>query len=380
MLFFDTPNTLKPNNNTQMDMKNYFLPGFIFLFLGSFLQAQPILNSSVFPSIGVVVKTTIGDTTQVNPGIAGSNQIWDFSNLKPSKTSGSYDLNYISPVGTPGSSIFPDANLVAKYVLSDTIVSYSYFQAGAGELKSLGNYLTIGKNASSTISKELFLKAPLSFNANFTDQFPQVFSNSGVTTRSLTTKTLTYDAFGALKMPNAVFKDVMRLKTISNRRDTTTITTGGGTISNTTTTNYNWYVNGRVGALLTIVVSEGYTSIQIPNIPPQTIQTKNVTVTFAADLVTSAADLIPESVLDARITSANPAQEELIIQVSSKQALLNFSLVVFDLAGKPLQSQTLNLTPGQQTIKISIDHLPAGIYQAVLKQGNAVKALPFVKL
>ena len=361
-------------------MKNYFLPGCISLFWGSFLHAQPILNNSVFPSIGAVVKTTVGDTTKVNPGIAGSNQIWDFSNLKPSKISGSYDVSYILPAGTPGASIFPDANLVAKYVLSDTIVSYSYFQAGAGELKSLGNYLTIGKKASTTINTELFLKSPLSFNANFTDRFPQVMSNSGVTTRSLTTKTLTYDAFGALKMPNTVFKDVMRLKTISNRRDTTTLSTGGGTISNTTTTNYNWYVNGRVGALLTIVVSEGNTSIQIPNIPPQTIQTKNISVTFASDLVTSAIDLIPESVLDARIISSNPALEELSIQVFSKQALPNFSLVVFDLAGKPLKSQTLNLTPGQQTIKIALDHLPAGIYQAVLKQGNAVKALPFVKL
>ena len=361
-------------------MKNHFFLSCMFLFLASFLQAQPILNNSVFPSIGVVVKTTVGDTTRVDPGISGSNQIWDFSNLKPSKTSGSYDLNYISPVGTPGARIFPGANLVAKYVLSDTIVSYSYFQAGAGELKSLGNYLTIGKNATSTISTELFLKAPLSFNANFTDKFPQVLSNSGVTTRSLTTKTLTYDAFGALKMPNAVFKDVMRLKTISNRRDTTTISTGGGTISNSTTTNYNWYVNGRVGALLTIVVSEGSTSVQIPNVPPQTLQFKNITVTFASDLVTSAVDLIPESVLEARIISANPAQDELSIQVFSKQALPNFSLVLFDLAGKPMQSQTLNLTPGQQNIKIALDHLPAGVYQAVLKQGNAVKTLPFVKL
>ncbi len=361
-------------------MKNFLIIVCIALFFVSEIQAQPILNNSVFPSIGVVIKTTVGDTTKVDPGIAGSNQIWDFSFLKPSKISGSYDVNYLSPIGTPGANIFPAANLVAKYVLSDTIVSYSYFQAGAGELKSLGNYLTIGKKASTTINTELFLKSPLSFNANFTDQFPQVMSNSGVTTRSLTTKTLTYDAFGALKMPNAVFRDVMRLKTISNRRDTTTLSTGGGSISNTTTTNYNWYVNGRVGALLTIVVSEGSTSIQIPNIPPQTIQTKNVTVTFAADLVTSAADLIPESVLDARIVSSNPALEELSIQLFSKQALPHLSLVVFDLAGKPLQSQTLNLAAGQQTIKIAIDHLPAGIYQAVLKQGNAVKALPFVKL
>lgn len=361
-------------------MKNFLMVACIALFFVSKIQAQPILNNSVFPSIGVVVKTTVGDTTQVNPGISGSNQIWDFSNLKPSKTTGSYDLNYISPVGTPGFTVFPSANLVAKYVLSDTIVSYSYFQANAGELKSLGNYLTIGKKASVTMNTELFLKAPLTFNANFTDLIPQVISNSGVTTRSLTTKTLTYDAFGALKMPNVIFKDVMRLKTISNRRDTTTISTGGGTISNSTTTTYNWYVNGRVGALLTIVVSEGSTTVQIPNIPPQTIQFKNTTITFASDLVTNTVDLIPESVLDAHIISANPAQEELNIQFFSKQAVPNLSLVVFDLAGKPLQNQTLNVVSGQQTIKITIGHLPAGVYQAVLKQGNTVKSLPFVKL
>jgi hypothetical protein len=369
-------------------MKIFLIVDCISLFFVSKIQAQPILNNSVFPRIGVVIKTTVGDTTQVNPGNAGSNQIWDYSNLKPNKILGSYDVNYIKPTITLlEDTYWPTRNLLAKYILSDTIVSNSYFEVSDTELKSLGNLLVIGnifsptRSATTTISTELLIKVPLFFNANITTQFSQGTEDSYGTKSSLTTKSLTYDAFGDLKMPNAVIKDVMRLKTVYIRKDsTTTLSTGERIISNTTNTNYNWYVNGRIGALLTIGVSEGNTTTQIPNNPPQNKQFKNVTVTFASDLVTSAIDLIPESVLDAHIISSNPALEELSIQVSSKQAIPHFSLVVFDLACKPMQSQTLNLMPGQQTIKIALDHLPAGIYQAVLKQGNAVKALPFVKL
>jgi hypothetical protein len=360
-------------------MKNYYF-FFLLIFLGWFqLRAQPILNNSIFPSVGTVIKTGIADSLQLSPGNAGANQSWDFSTLKPKANNGVVPLMFIATTGSPAAESFPTANLVGKFFVSDTINVYSYYKASSTDLVFLGTAVVNGKKISSTTSNETLLKVPLSFNGSFSSQSGQVSSNSGITTRSKTQKTLTYDAYGTLKMPNKTIANAVRIKSVVTRKDST-LFTGGGSFMDLTTTTYDWFVNDRANSLLSISSTLGSSKVQLTGLPDQITVLNNFAVTYALDLVTSVGDVKPELPFQVTIIGSNPVLHELQIQLNSDKLIHNAVFMVLDQAGKPLKMQPLELGVGIQTLKTDVSDFPVGTYYAVFKSGNALKTLPFLKL
>ncbi|MEP7265324.1 MAG: hypothetical protein ABI772_12535 [Bacteroidota bacterium] len=79
--------------------------------LTTFVQAQPIINSSVYPTAGTTVSFTQANSASVSEGSSGASQSWNFASLVP--IGNNYSSDYISATGTPYISSFPGSNLVA---------------------------------------------------------------------------------------------------------------------------------------------------------------------------------------------------------------------------------------------------------------------------
>jgi hypothetical protein len=78
--------------------------------------AQITITANDFPHAGMLVVRNIDTTTTISPGLPGTGQIWDFSNLTPSVDDSTL---YILPEGLPNNQSYPQSNLVAKDLDSD---------------------------------------------------------------------------------------------------------------------------------------------------------------------------------------------------------------------------------------------------------------------
>ena len=113
---------------------------FTFLLLGCFTAltfAQPVLQNTVLPDIGDVVKLTDADTINTFPGNAGANQTWNFSAWHAASGTTPTEYLYISPVGTPYVADYPTATIVTK-INQDTAI-YAYFREQSNQFSILGS-------------------------------------------------------------------------------------------------------------------------------------------------------------------------------------------------------------------------------------------------
>ena len=82
------------------------------------------------------------DTTEnltIDVGLPGENRVWDFSNLD--LHGNEYAIEFISPVGTPFTGIFPTANFSIRerfYDGDSGITSYNYWQVTPSNIFFLG--------------------------------------------------------------------------------------------------------------------------------------------------------------------------------------------------------------------------------------------------
>lgn len=94
-------------------MKHFSILTITFLFCMTIIpaKAQITVTSADFPIIGSMVVNAVDTITPVSPGDAGTNQVWDFSNLVASR----YDTTYfITPTGTPNYQNYPASNIVIE--------------------------------------------------------------------------------------------------------------------------------------------------------------------------------------------------------------------------------------------------------------------------
>ena len=97
------------------------------------LFAQPVITSADLLKVGDVVITQPCNTETFDPGGAGANQVWDFSQLMPE---GPEDTTfYILPAGTPYEANYPSSNIVARFGEDE----YGYYQTTADQLLYWGD-------------------------------------------------------------------------------------------------------------------------------------------------------------------------------------------------------------------------------------------------
>ena len=180
----------------------------------------------------------------VEPGTNGPNQVWNFTNLqftnKNPETSYQYALAQ-KPEGIENSNLS---------ILDD---GYNYLMSSKDNtLEELGYVNTI-KNMSMVYSNPVLkMKYPFSYGDQFTDHFQGVaLFNNDYKIEFTGDNTVTADAYGTLILPNLIFDNVMRIKSVKKGIQINRC----GEV-NVNIVKYAWYANGYRYPVLTISIVE----------------------------------------------------------------------------------------------------------------------------
>ncbi|MBC7778324.1 MAG: T9SS type A sorting domain-containing protein [Phycisphaerae bacterium] len=353
---------------------------FTLLFLSSFATlafAQPVIQNTIIPDIGDVVKLTVADTLNVSEGNAGANQTWNFSNWHILSGTTPTQYRYISPVGTPYFANYPSATMATK-VEEDTVI-YVYFREESNKYSLLGA-ASIAFQQSYT-DPDAQLKYPTNYNASYLEDFAYTTdAGTGVNFYSKGSRTVKYDAYGTLITPLGTFQNAMRIKAVSSQIDSAEFM-GIKIINHSFLTTYGWLAAGHPGTLASVYYSYTVTETYFPGIPTIIDQSP---VTKSVNYVSSSSvgvfDLVQAiDGISALTLGPNPAMDQLTLRFESNIAMPSLQLRITDASGRLLQTQALDASIGENVMPLAVGHIPSGNYFLTLTDGRGVQTLNWVK-
>jgi len=267
---------------------------------------SPTLNSGTLAPENFQATVHFG-AIPANPGLAGENVVWDFSNLAydpedniativdPAQTSnyGTYNqANYCVHTNVGGAY-----NLYAYYIQGDTGI-YKLAEGVSDEVSAEVSYLADSK---------LWLKFPFSYNDTVTDTWQE----NGQTY----TETIVYDGYGTLITPFGTYNNVVRIKEVRP--------------GNTT---YTWF---SVNPIFQIFEIASQFSLISENIPGQVLHTNEVVRDNQA------------------LVYPNPADDVINIKTEFDNAVFR----LFDLHGKEIKTADVH-----KTLQLNTTDLVPGVY------------------
>ncbi|MCC6412173.1 MAG: T9SS type A sorting domain-containing protein, partial [Saprospiraceae bacterium] len=361
---------------TMMQFKNTLSLLVLFIFGISGLWAQPTLNNTVFPDIGELITVAEAtDSNAVGEGVAGANITWNFSNLVAASGT-SYTTNFQTSAGTPYEPLFPTSNICG--VNFDPEAVYGYYQKTSTEFNVLG--VATMDFAIEYSNPETVMKAPLSFNGNYSDVFwGGIDAGGGFLLNIYGERESQYDAYGTLILPIGTYNNAMRVKSIVVNRDTTDF---GGlmNISNTTTTNYEWYVASQPGPLVTISYYEGTNVSIVPGFPPDVeVIPLSKSINFTTDVLTGVAE-VPTFEGNLAFRGANPVADVLALDIETATAGETLQLQVYSRNGQLVSTQNITSNGAVLSVDINVANCTPGLYFVSITDGNARLSKGFVKM
>ncbi len=337
--------------------KIYFL--FIALLCTGTLLSQPVITySGNCPQIGDVYQQLYFDE-QVDPGLAGANQVWDFSYVGYYE-SGLYQA--IDPAGTPFVSDFPESNIAYTYDQSEH--SYSYGHYSPTEL--LNNGTGFEDEQSPIIihysDPATLMVYPYSFNNTFEDTYYGEFTTSGLLTRERGTINTVADGWGSITTPEGVFNSVLRVKTQRTHTDSVWMDDLFIYVTTVHYFDYSWYAPDVKIPVFAITISDcqgGYDTLGYYITAPQQINETNERLAFF-------------------MIYPNPAHDQMSITFKAKYGD-QVSISVMDMSGKELIRQDNNiLSTGIQNVPLNLKELHNGLYLVKISDGTKVKSTKLV--
>ena len=187
-------------------------------------------------------------TEWVEPGMAGENQAWDFSNLVASKDfQGSIAHSYEAPKG----NLFPDANVE----LNEFGNSF-YFKLTNENLEQYGLVNNSGKLVINYDRPFVKMKYPFTYGDFFSGNYGGTYTFASVNAEIDGTYSVEADGYGSLKLPGGLFaKNTLRVKTI---REYDRVYDSRTTQMKVTT--FRWYANNIRFPLLVLTTMESTTN------------------------------------------------------------------------------------------------------------------------
>ncbi len=172
-------------------------------------------------------------------GVSGASVTWDFSRLRFSDQEFSFTAQDMAT--TPGAERFPGATAVFAKALADGSTGYYFFDYKGGftehgeMMKSAGSEMFLPYSDPMT-----HCTTPIAFGRKGTDNFS--FSSTDHRMESNTTGIITWnaDAYGTLKLPNAIYTDVVRVRTMENEI-TTEVINGISATTESQTLTWRWF-------------------------------------------------------------------------------------------------------------------------------------------
>lgn len=325
----------------------------IFLLGQPFLWAQSDLTLNDIYQIGDEATYLVVDATGLDPGPAGLNVTWDYSNL-PRIPAEDHTTRYAAASEAPNPGLFPDANMIAIDDAGETD-AYSFFFSGNGIFSLEG--LDIPDLGVVTYSDKTVTNFPLVYNQTQTDDFVGMYTANvngiQVTTNRTGSLTTFYDGFGTLILPNGTsVSNVRRIRFDQTVRDEVTVS-GTTIVTEVVTETYNFFAEGDTRHIFHLTY--GTSTVTPPGISVDSVQASYIEVngnggggggsTFAprgTHLTTQGGDFNTE------VLVRNPTQ--------SAQTL---SLTPYDGSGTAGTPVEVNLAAGATSRVLQEDYFPA---------------------
>lgn len=309
--------------------------------LSTLVNAQPTLTqANCAPTVGF--NCNYYTVPFFQPGSAGANQTWNFTSF-PTTTSNSE--SYLACSAAPSCSQLTGTNVVAY---TPSTASYAYY------ISSSATYAMRGLEASGIVfdftDVEDMMRFPLTFNNNYTDNFSENYTASGMAMVRTGSVTVTADAWGKVMLPTGTFNNVLRVHRVKNYQD--------------------FYMGNPI---LTSYENQ-YFWIQ-PNNHEFIMFTDSLNTASSSTTVAYFSDLSPASVTDMNSSvstislSPIPAKNKLDIRFQhSENGNVAFSVV--DMTGRVvLQNPPQEYSVGKCAASLDISSLAPGVYVLQLSDG-----------
>ena len=335
-------------------MKKIYLFTIMFSLFSLGVAAQPVITyNGNAPQIGDhIYASGVPYGSSFDPGQAGGNQSWDFSNVEPII---SMETIAVDPASTPNAADFPEAT-IAFHDPNSAYEDYSYSQITSSAMFYLGVNDGYG-NATLLTDSRKEMQYPFSYNDTYTDTYSFASSSAIMLIHKSGTITTTADAWGSVKTPAGTYNSTLRLKKEGVYTDSVW-NTGGDLMSVTTNslTNYLWYTATSHYFVLGIeVTDEGASGISW----------------------SSSANGIKDNLLISQINVfPNPADNIINVKIAEGIAEeLEIDLV--SLSGEKLTQLTKSRS---HQFSADISLLPSGVYFLRFKNGSGnIMTKKFVK-
>lgn len=347
--------------------KNYF--SIIFLLAFTTVTAQTTLTQTdIQPSPGDQVDVYYFKPTSNVVGPAGAGVTWDFNYLD---MPGFQDWTFGGPPSGPVASGFPTTNLT-MYFMVGAINTINMFRTDVTGQYYQGRYL-IGAGDIHQDDK-MVVPYPLSYGATTTDAFLSERIATGTRVQKYGDVQFEVDGMGSLILPNGVYDDVLRVKSVETRITVEDYVTSQGMEYDsleTVVTTYQWFKAGIHFPLLTISEQEehsfitGYTYYDLDG-------------SFIEEFILSDDELEPQQINASAFP--NPVINELNVTTAMNDPE-ETAVTIFNLLGEEVQAQSLGMMgAAKQTAQIDVSNLDAGVYLARIETtSGASQAIKFIK-
>lgn len=373
---------MKKNSNfkaclLQFQSQNVFQMKHVYSFLLSILSigliAQPVITADWIVTGAVGLSSTVDASTTPDPGPAGANVTWDFSNVEPNDTAIQVYTTFGDPDTTPYADLFPEANLV-QITLGVNI--YIYLRLTNDEFEAYGlatEGFTLIYNDPVTL-----VEFPFTYQSSFDDTFEGTSEIQADTIQILTylsgNSSVTADGWGTIMLPQGNIGNVLRIQTTQANRDSSDFGLGIMSISHTESTTYSWFSPDHNGILANHTTSSGYSVAIFGGLPLDTTEIPE-TSEFTYDPTAGTSSVKAVQLVDELIIAPNPVSESVNVRITHERNE-SFHVSIFDLNGKNILEDKVHVSNGTQTYALPAPG-QAGNYILTLQNDQGVQAIPF---
>jgi hypothetical protein len=245
--------------NTYTMKKKYFITFIACLFTIGITAQPTITYNGNAPQIGDTYNLS-GAMGTFNPGPAGGNQSWDFSDVQSTISAG---VTAVYPSSTPFADDFPDATIAFRD--NDTSYeSYNYWQLTTSELYILGMGTDPGSNQNIIhyLDTRKNMQYPFAYNDSYTDTYFYSAPSVVMLIHRRGSITAIADAWGSVKTPADTYNNTLRIKKVKVYTDSVWNNEGDlMSVATHTVTDYEWYTATSHYPVLHIQVTEAGSSI-----------------------------------------------------------------------------------------------------------------------
>jgi len=329
-------------------MKKNYAFCLLFLMATCLVYSQTITYSGNAPVIGDDFYLS-NNAEMLDPGSAGPNQTWDYSDFNVTSTS---QATIMAPGSTPFESDFPECNQVFHF---DGTSTYIYYALTQNEMVHYGQGFDVNPPQIIYYSdprKEI--EYPFSFNNSFTDTWYTSYEYEGMTTHRSGTYVITADAWGSLTTPEDTYPSVLRTTGYNSQIDS--IWMDGIFVYATASlfTNHSWHTASSHTPVMAITIIE-----------------TDLGTSYASHYTTSSQHVInPVAGITSLQVSPNPAKDHLQISFEAEENI-NIQISIIDITGREIIKDEYDSNKaGDQHTTISLDKIEAGLYFVKISNGN----------